>query len=168
MSQWEDPCAGEAITYADEDGENEDEGAKSKDTNECWIGVDVVQPPRPSFFTVPRSGGAHPFEHFDTARGELPAFLRRDGSTLWAMSRARWDFLNAQWNRWFLAYGPELQQAFLSRLGVRGWTQMLLWLTGLITALLLLVAAWLLWRGRPAPPADAASRSWRRPSGQRR
>lgn len=99
---------------------------------------------------------------FDTARGELPAFLRRDGSTLWAMSRARWDFLNAQWNRWFLAYGPELQQAFLSRLGVRGWTQMLLWLTGLITALLLLVAAWLLWRGRPAAPADAASRSWRR------
>ncbi|WP_043110276.1 transglutaminase TgpA family protein [Polycyclovorans algicola] len=99
---------------------------------------------------------------FDDASGELPDFLRRNGDSVWAISRAQWDFLNAQWNRWFLAYGPELQQAFLSRLGVQGWTQMLLWLTGLVTALLTAVGAWLLWRSRPAPPPDVASRSWRR------
>lgn len=99
---------------------------------------------------------------FDDARDELPAFLRRSGDSVWELSRAQWDYLNAQWNRWFLAYGPELQEAFLSRMGIRGWTQMLLWLTGLLTLLLSVVGLWLWWRARPAPPADAASRSWQR------
>lgn len=99
---------------------------------------------------------------FEDDSAELPAFLRRSGDSVWAISRAQWDFVNAQWNRWFLAYGPELQRAFLSRLGVQGWTQMLLWLTALITGLLLAVGALLLWRSRPARPTDAASRSWQR------
>lgn len=91
----------------------------------------------------------------------LPDFLRRGGEGLWTLAQARWDFVNAQWNRWVLAYGPEVQQEFLARLGIRDWTQMVLWLTGLVTALLALVSVVLLRSLRPPPPPDTASRLWR-------
>lgn len=92
----------------------------------------------------------------------LPDFLRRRGDSLWEISRAQWDFVNAQWNRWVLAYGPEVQREFLARLGIRDWTQMVLWLAGLVTVILALVSLSLLRGLRPASPPDQASRQWRR------
>lgn len=91
----------------------------------------------------------------------LPDFLRRSGEGLWVLAQARWDFLNAQWNRWVLAYGPEVQQELMARLGIRDWTQMVLWLTGLVTMLLALVSLLLLRGLRAPPPPDTASRLWR-------
>lgn len=101
-------------------------------------------------------------EMFRDRPDELPDFMRRRGEGLLQLSRDQWDYLNAQWNRWFLAYGPELQASFLAHLGIRGWTAMVLWLTALLTGLLVLVSAWLWWSRRPAPPPDAASAQWRR------
>lgn len=92
---------------------------------------------------------------------DLPDFLRRSSEGLWVLAQARWDFVNAQWNRWVLAYGPEVQQELLARLGIRDWTAMVLWLTGLVTAMLAVVSLVLLRGQRPPPPPDTASRLWR-------
>lgn len=96
--------------------------------------------------------------------GTLPDFLRRRGNgfNLLENLSARWDWVNTQWNRWVLAYGPEVQRDVLSRLGIHDWTQMVLWLTGLITGLLALLSLWLLHQLREAAPQDAAQRAWRR------
>lgn len=90
----------------------------------------------------------------------LPAFLRRSRESLWELGRAQWEFLDAQWSRWVLAYGPELQQRFLARFGLRDFRAMVLALTALVSALLALVALWLVWQRRP-PPTDAPHRLWR-------
>jgi protein-glutamine gamma-glutamyltransferase len=95
--------------------------------------------------------------------GTLPDYLMRRGSfDLLESLTARWDWVNTQWNRWVLAYGPDVQREVLSRLGIQDWTRMVLWLTGLITGLLGLLSLWLLYSLRSDRPRDAAQRAWRR------
>lgn len=93
--------------------------------------------------------------------GGDPDFWDR-GEGLWTATVARWDWLNAKWNRWVLAYGPEVQRDVLSRLGIDDWTEMVLWLTAGVTGLLALISLQLLRGLRPPRPADAASREWQR------
>jgi protein-glutamine gamma-glutamyltransferase len=73
-----------------------------------------------------------------------------------------WDTVQARWDGWFLAYGPERQQEFLERLGLPGKDAMRLAL--IMTALigLSLILLWLgLWfRQRPPRPDDPVERAW--------
>ncbi|MES1943740.1 transglutaminase domain-containing protein [Salinisphaera sp. PC39] len=92
---------------------------------------------------------------------ERPAHLMRGGMVLRYRLEAAWDMANAYWDRWFLAYGPELQQSVLSRIGLPDLRAMILALTGSLTALLALIGAILLWRARPRAPADPAVAAWR-------
>ncbi len=111
--------------------------------NEGWIRID------PTAWVAPErieSG-------LDGAIGEterLPALARRDGGWMHRMA-LRWDAVNANWDRWVLAYGPQMQQRLMDRLGVEGTGRMigllamsLILITGAITALVI-------WRGRPRP-----------------
>ena len=91
----------------------------------------------------------------------VPFLARRTGSVIEAM-RLRWDSINAQWNYWVLAYGPELQRSVLSRIGLPDWRSMILALTGLITLMLTSLGAWLLWQSRSAATVDDARRIWTR------
>lgn len=93
--------------------------------------------------------------------GNLPAFLdpnwRR--SLSYALE-ARWDWVNAQWDRWFLAYGPGLQQHLMAALGLIDWGRMILALTVAITVLLGVLGLVLLRQTRVAHPEDPAYRLW--------
>lgn len=75
---------------------------------------------------------------------------------------ARWDSINARWNEWVLAYGPEVQMRFLERFGLADLQRMILALTAGITALLALVGLAALRRMRPAPMRDRALKLWQR------
>ncbi|MGB0221076.1 MAG: transglutaminase TgpA family protein [Sinimarinibacterium flocculans] len=75
---------------------------------------------------------------------------------------ARWDLINAQWNGLVLAYGPELQQQFLSRFGLDDMRRMILTLTIAITGTLALLGLMLLRKAAPARTEDAALREWHR------
>jgi len=95
--------------------------------------------------------------------GDLPAFLdpaRR--RTLSFNLKARWDWINAQWNHWVLGYGPELQVDFLRRFGLSEWRDMILALTALLAAGLGLIGWQLLRRATPAVRDDEALLVWRR------
>ena len=74
-----------------------------------------------------------------------------------------WDALNAKWNEWILAYGPDEQNSFLKRLGMEepNWRKLMLTLVGLTTALLLAISAVLLMRYR-SPEVDEALRLYRK------
>jgi protein-glutamine gamma-glutamyltransferase len=67
------------------------------------------------------------------------------------------DALESMWTDWVLGYGPERQLAFLARLGMPGadWRTMILGMTALVGGLLLVLALWLAWRGRPPPAPEA-------------
>lgn len=94
----------------------------------------------------------------DTDR--LPAMARRTQSLARQMA-LRWDAVNAYWDRWVLAYGPDLQQRLMNALGLGDWRRML---SALGTAMLLctgLLALVILWR-QPARPPDPAQRAWER------
>lgn len=98
----------------------------------------------------------------------LSAFDRDYAGSLAARTRlqfyleARWDWLNMQWNTWVLAYGPELQQDFLSRFGIRDYQGMILALTLLGSGTLALIGALMLRQFLPAPIRDPSLREWRR------
>ncbi len=78
------------------------------------------------------------------------------------MVEARWDWANAQWNALVLAYGPELQQEFLSRFGLDDLRRMILALTIALTSVLAVIGLMLLRRAAPARIEDAALREWHR------
>ncbi len=95
------------------------------------------------------------------AEESLPFALRRSGSRLFTQLEARWDWVNAQWNRWVLAYGPDLQREFLSRFGLEGWRDLML---AMIVALSLATGVFgliALRRARPKRIEDEALRLWR-------
>ncbi|HWU69483.1 MAG TPA: DUF3488 and transglutaminase-like domain-containing protein [Stenotrophobium sp.] len=94
-----------------------------------------------------------------SAADGLPTFLQRQ-SQIWLTLSARWDWINNRWNRWVLAYGPELQADFLSHFGITDWSQMILALTVAITLLLSAVGLSLLRQFAPAKTHDAALRLW--------
>ena len=94
------------------------------------------------------------------ANEALPFAFRRSSNQLFTQLAARWDWVNAQWNRWVLAYGPELQKELLGRFGLEGWRDLMLSLIvalSVLTGLLGLVA---LHRARPARHTDEALRLW--------
>ncbi|MCK8515769.1 DUF3488 and transglutaminase-like domain-containing protein [Methylonatrum kenyense] len=90
----------------------------------------------------------------------LSALSRREAG--WTRTlQLRWDALNAAWDRWVLGYGPNLQQELLQRLGLAGWRDALLAMTGAIVLLLVLIALLLFWP-RTGRTADPAVRAWNR------
>ena len=89
-----------------------------------------------------------------------PALSRRTPS--WGRTLAlQWDALNAYWDRWVLAYGPDMQRRLMDRLGLGDWQRMILVLTGLMLLSLALLAVLILWR-RPARPPDPVQQDWLR------
>ncbi len=89
----------------------------------------------------------------------VPLMARSDGGWLKAV-RLRLDAMEVAWNRWVLAYGPELQTRFLGRFGLGRWPRMVaamaagLALTGGLVALAVL-------RGRRSQ-RDPAARAYAR------
>ncbi|MGH8460276.1 MAG: transglutaminase TgpA family protein [Stenotrophobium sp.] len=96
-----------------------------------------------------------------TAANGLPGFLERR-SQVWLQLSARWDWANDRWNRWVLAYGPQLQADFLSRFGISDWSDMILVLTVAITLMLSAVGLLLLRQFAPVQSTDRALRLWQR------
>ncbi|MDE2150302.1 MAG: DUF3488 domain-containing transglutaminase family protein [Gammaproteobacteria bacterium] len=76
--------------------------------------------------------------------------------------QARWDWLNAQWNRWVLAYGPELQQRVMAWLGLAGWGGLILMLTAAVGLLLAALGLALLYGARPRRADDPLLNLWQR------
>ena len=70
-----------------------------------------------------------------------------------------WDLINAKWNEWILAYGPDNQQSLMEWLGMENPNvrKMLLTLITLLAALLAGITGLLILRFRP-PPKDRATR----------
>lgn len=102
----------------------------------------------------------------DSALGDasgLPDYLTPQWRRSWRYAlQARWDWVNTQWNRWFLGYGPDLQRHLMQALGLVNWSAMILALTGAVTGLLAVLGVALLWQTRPRPAVDAAQRAWQR------
>lgn len=93
---------------------------------------------------------------------ERPAHLFRGGVALRYQLEAIRDLMNAYWDRWFLAYGPERQRDFMNRLGLPDMRAMILALTVGITGLLALLGAILLWQARPRATTDPIQAAWLR------
>ncbi|WP_028081377.1 transglutaminase TgpA family protein [Solimonas soli] len=91
----------------------------------------------------------------------LPGYLA-DRAPWRDLLRARWDWVNAQWNGLVLGYGPELQQRFLERFGIDDVRKMILTLTVLLVAGMTIVGFVLMRRAAPAHAPDAALREWQR------
>ena len=123
-------------------------------TGEGWIRVDPTAAVAPQRI---ESGLA-------ASLPENEAALVRHSSEIYWVYRleAYWEWTNAVWNRSILAYGPELQQDFLERFGIRDWYRMTLVLTALVVGFLAVLGAILLWQARPRGPDDPAAREWER------
>ncbi|MDN5938496.1 MAG: DUF3488 and transglutaminase-like domain-containing protein [Salinisphaera sp.] len=89
-------------------------------------------------------------------------FLGYGGSGLWNRALLAWDWVNAGWNRWFLAYGPQLQQRFLRALGLYDLRSTLLVLTFLASGFLLLLGIFLARQTRPRRASDPVQQAWLR------
>lgn len=94
-----------------------------------------------------------------TAADGLPGYLANRGRLRWYFE-ARWDWVNAKWNEWVLAYGPELQQEFLSHFGLADLARMILALTVGVCLVLLLVGLATMRRSGPPPVTDPALALW--------
>jgi hypothetical protein len=96
--------------------------------------------------------------------GDLPAYLDPSRATyqLRAILEARWDWINAEWNRWVLGYGPDLQQQFLSELGLVDWSDMILALTAAVGVILGLLSLLLMRQLIPPRQPDPALQQWHR------
>ena len=70
-----------------------------------------------------------------------------------------WDALNAKWNEWILAYGPDNQGRFMEWLGMEDpdWRKMMLTLIAVLAVLIAIISVLLFMRYRP-PPRDEAAR----------
>lgn len=73
-----------------------------------------------------------------------------------------WDAISVRWDAWFLAYGPELQRAALSRVGLRSWLAMVAAMIG--ATLLILILALMVRRRSSAimDPVQIAYQGFRR------
>ena len=73
---------------------------------------------------------------------------------IWQAFRNNWDALNNTWNQWILAYGPELQKSFLSKLGMPSpnWKTMVIWLTLSVSAVLLIISLFLFYQRQQQDP----------------
>ena len=94
-------------------------------------------------------------------RNALP-YMARAGGDAWYRVQMLWDGINAGWNRWFLAYGPQLQQRVLDMLGLGGgWGRVLLALTAGVVGLLMLVSVGIAWQLRRISDVDPVIGAWR-------
>ncbi len=75
--------------------------------------------------------------------------------------RLLWDRMDAMWNNWVLAYGPELQRDLLGNLGLRGAMEIALAMTAALALSLLILAVCALYPGRSAT-RDPVQRTWQR------
>lgn len=77
--------------------------------------------------------------------------------------RNSWDALDSGWNKWVLAYGPELQAKFFSKVGLDygDWLQLALVLGGMVAAFMGLYWLYLVWERRP-PRLSPVSRDYAR------
>lgn len=91
----------------------------------------------------------------------VPYLARGTGGFLYQI-RLGWDFVNAAWNRWFLAYGPRLQNSLMRHLGLPDLRAMILALTVLITAFLGILSIVLARRTHPGTPHDPVQAAWLR------
>lgn len=89
----------------------------------------------------------------------VPYMIRGTGDLLYKIAMT-WDYVNAAWNRWFLAYGPKLQNNFMQYLGLPNTRAMLLALTFLTTAFLALLGYTLTRQTRPPKPTDPVQAAW--------
>ena len=74
-----------------------------------------------------------------------------------------WDALNAGWNEWILAYGPENQSRFMESLGMEypGWRKLVLTLV-IVTVIILAFESYLLMRRYLPPRKDEAAVLYRK------
>lgn len=74
-----------------------------------------------------------------------------------------WDAVNAKWNEWILAYGPDNQGRFMEWLGMEepGWRKMMLTLVTMLVILIAIISTLIMMRYRP-PPRDEAARLYRK------
>lgn len=70
-----------------------------------------------------------------------------------------WDAVGVRWNAWFLAYGPELQRAVLSRFGLGSWFAMA---AAMVTATLLILVLAITVHRRSSAPADPVQSAYAR------
>lgn len=91
----------------------------------------------------------------------LPLGLRRGSVDAWARLQAAWDLTNAEWNRWVLAYGPELQEEILGKIGLTGWRDLMLALTITLAAAVGFFGLLAIRRALPVRNPDAALDAWR-------
>ncbi len=93
--------------------------------------------------------------------GLLPLMARRDYAWMRQLVLG-WDSLNNAWNEWVLAYGPERQREFLSKLGFGpvDWQQMILAMVILLALLSSIFALLYAWNNRTScdPIAQAYQR----------
>ncbi|WP_435100144.1 transglutaminase TgpA family protein [Arhodomonas sp. AD133] len=75
--------------------------------------------------------------------------------------RLLWDRMDAMWNNWVLAYGPQLQRDLLGNLGLRGALEIALATAAALAVSLLVLAVWTLRPGR-AIARDPVQRVWQR------
>ncbi len=88
------------------------------------------------------------------------AIARRTGEGLLYTLKMRWDWVNNSWYRWVLAYGPELQNTLMEKFGLKGWGQMILALTLLVSAFLGGLGLFLIWQIRRKPVSDPVLKVW--------
>lgn len=93
--------------------------------------------------------------------GELPSFLQRGGLN-WIRDNltTQWDWMNTQWNRWVLAYGPEVQMDLMRRIGIEDWRGMIIALTVSASLILGIIGLLLLRQFTPARNQEVAVRLW--------
>ncbi|NNM20380.1 MAG: DUF3488 domain-containing transglutaminase family protein [Gammaproteobacteria bacterium] len=74
-----------------------------------------------------------------------------------------WDAVNNGWNQWVLGFSRQEQRSLLRALGMKrpNLQKMLLAMIGLITAVMAIIAAHMLWQSRPSP-ADPCARIYAR------
>lgn len=91
----------------------------------------------------------------------LPIMARPE-LTLLKRLNLGWDSVNNDWNQWVLGYNQQRQMEFLARLaGARlEWGDMTLWLTGLLTFIVGVIAAFML--REALPRTDPAHLAWLR------
>ncbi|HET7315678.1 DUF3488 and transglutaminase-like domain-containing protein [Salinisphaera sp.] len=94
--------------------------------------------------------------------GDLPYMAGGHGRDAWYHARMFWDAVDTGWNRWFLAYGPALQQRLFGALGLAGFGAAIAVLTALVVGVLALVSLWLAWRMREIREPDPAVRAWQK------
>ena len=87
-----------------------------------------------------------------------------DAPTQWIYQvQMTWDALNAKWNEWILAYGPDNQGRFMEWLGMDepDWQKMVLTLLAVVILIVAIISTLIMLRYRP-PRKDEAARLYRK------